>query len=186
MNTRTGGTRLLRRGGALAVAAGVAVLITACGVVHVHFGSSGGSASTGSATYRADLAFAHCMQTHGVPNFPNPTESSSFHVSGHLNGKVTGPMARALGACQHLLPRSATAPAMASPPGAVSADCLASRPPCYGPWQLRVARMPRSRSVISSGVPAKADMASLSNTASSPRGDRSATIWNPGFYLKSL
>jgi hypothetical protein len=81
MNTRTGGTRLLRRGGALAVAAGVAVLTTACGVVHVHFGSSGGSASTGSATYRADLAFAHCMQTHGVPNFPNPT-GGSFHVSG--------------------------------------------------------------------------------------------------------
>ena len=139
MNTRTGGTRLLWRGGALAVAAGVAVLTTACGVVHVHFGSSGGSASTGSATYRADLAFAHCMQTHGVPNFPNPTESSSFHVSGHLNGKVTGPMARALGTCRHLLPRSATEPAMASPPGAVSADCLASRPPCYGPRQLRVA-----------------------------------------------
>jgi subtilase family serine protease len=137
MNTRTGGSPGPWRAASLALAAAVAALTTACGVVHVHFGSSG--ASTGPATYRADLAFAHCMQTHGVPNFPNPAGSSSFHVSGHLNGKLTGPMARALGACQHLLPRSATAPATASPPGAVSADCLASQPPCYGPRQLRVA-----------------------------------------------
>jgi subtilase family serine protease len=140
MNGKTGGSRGPRRAAALAVVAAVAVLTAACGVVHVHVGSSGGSAPAGPATYRANLAFAHCIQTHGVPNFPDPIGSSSFHVSGHLNGKVTGTMARALGACQHLLPRSSvTAPATASPPGAVSADCLASRPPCYAPRQLRVA-----------------------------------------------
>ncbi len=59
-----------------------------------------------AATFRENLAFAHCMQAHGVPNFPDPTSSSeSFHVSGHLKGKVTGPLARADDACQHLLPR---------------------------------------------------------------------------------
>ena len=42
------------------------------------------------------------------------------------------------------------------------------------------ARIPRSRSAICIGVPAKADMASLSKMASSARGDRSATIWKPG------
>ncbi|HYV81019.1 MAG TPA: hypothetical protein VE979_23125, partial [Streptosporangiaceae bacterium] len=62
MNDRIGGTRLPWRGGALAVAAAVAVLTTACGVVHVHFGSSGGSASTRSVTYRAELAYAQCMR----------------------------------------------------------------------------------------------------------------------------
>jgi hypothetical protein len=72
MNDRTGGTRLLRRGGALAVAVAVAVLTTACGVVHVHFGSSGGSASTASAAYRAELAYAQCMRAHGLPGFPTP------------------------------------------------------------------------------------------------------------------
>ena len=101
MNGKTGGSRGLRRAGALAVVAAVAVLPAACGVVHVHVGFSGGAASAGPATYRANLAFAHCMQTHGAPDFPDPPESSSFHISGHLNGKVTGPMARALGACQH-------------------------------------------------------------------------------------
>lgn len=103
MNGNTGGNRGLRRAGAPAVVAAVAVLATACGV-HVSF--SGGSASTGSATFRENLAYAQCMQTHGVPNFPTPTNSSErFHVSGHPNGKATGPMARANDACQHLLPR---------------------------------------------------------------------------------
>jgi subtilase family serine protease len=151
MNDRTGGTRLLRRGGALAVTVAVAVLTTACGVVHVHFGSSGGSASTGSATYRAELAYAQCMRAHGLPGFPNPNPSGglSFHHqrrpsrSVRLNGNPNSPAARANDACKHLLPggstgMAATAP-VPSPPGAVSADCLASRPPCYAPRQLRVA-----------------------------------------------
>jgi hypothetical protein len=93
MNDRTAGTRLLRRGGALAVAAAVAVLATACSVVHVHFGSSGGSASTASATYRAKLAYAQCMRAHGVPGFPNPNPSGG--PSFQLNGNPNSPAARA-------------------------------------------------------------------------------------------
>ena len=91
MNDKTGGNRGPRRAGALAVVAAVAVLATACGVC-MCMRSSGGSASAGSATYRANLAYAHCMQTHGVPNFPDPTNSSeSFHISGHPNGKAPAP-----------------------------------------------------------------------------------------------
>jgi len=63
MNGKTGGNRGPRRAAALAVVAAAAVL-TACGGSPP---SSSGSASTGSATYRANLAYAHCMQTHGVP-----------------------------------------------------------------------------------------------------------------------
>ncbi|MGD0924327.1 MAG: hypothetical protein ABR926_03955 [Streptosporangiaceae bacterium] len=103
MNGNTGGKRGLRRAAALAVVAAVAVLATACGMVNASV--SGGSASTGSATFRANLAYAHCMQTHGAPNFPTPANSSErFHISGRPNGKVTGPRARANDACQHLLP----------------------------------------------------------------------------------
>ena len=51
------------------------------------------------------LAFAQCMRAHGVPNFPDPTNSSErFHISGHPKVKVTGPMAQANKACEHLLP----------------------------------------------------------------------------------
>jgi hypothetical protein len=130
---------------ALAVAAAVAVLATACDVVHVHVGSSGGSASTGSATYRAELAYAQCMRTHGLPGFPDPNPSGGFSFSAQPNGNPNSPAARANDACKHLLPRGSTgtggaaAPATTSPPGAVAADCLTSRPPCYAPRQLRVA-----------------------------------------------
>ena len=71
MNGKTGGNRGPRRAAALAVVAAAAVL-TACGGSP---SSSGGSAPAGSAIYRADLAYAHCMQTHGVPGFPDPNPS---------------------------------------------------------------------------------------------------------------
>jgi hypothetical protein len=141
MSGKTGATRGLRRAAALAVAAAVAVLTAGCGIVHVHFGSSGGSASTGSAAYRAELAYAQCMRAHGLPGFPNPNPSGG--ASAHVKVNPDSPSARADDACKHLLAggstgTGATAPA-ASPPGAVAADCLASRPSCYAPRQLRAA-----------------------------------------------
>jgi subtilase family serine protease len=141
MSGKTGGNRAPRRAAALAVVAAVAVLTTACGVVHVHLGSSGGSASTGSAAYRAELAYAQCMRANGLPGFPNPYPSGGRSV--HVNVKPNSPAARANDACKHLLAgggtgAAATAPAP-SPPRAVSADCLVSRPRCYTPRQLRVA-----------------------------------------------
>jgi len=144
MNGKTGGNQGPRRAAALAVAAAVAVLTTACGVVHVHFGSSGGPVSTGSATYRAELAYAQCMRAHGLPSFPNPHPHTYDGPSAHVNVNPNSPAARANDACQHLLSgggtgTGGTAPATGSPPGAVSADCLAFRPPCDTPRQLRAA-----------------------------------------------
>ena len=135
---KTGGNRGPRRAAALAVVAAVAVL-TACGGSP---SSSGGPASTQSATYRADLAYARCMQTHGVPAFPDPNPSGGISISGHPQGN--SPAARANDACEHLLPAgstgtgSGTAPTTASPPGVAATDCLGSQP-CYTPQQLRVA-----------------------------------------------
>jgi hypothetical protein len=110
MNDETGASRGPGRAGALAVlAAAVAVLTSACGV-HISFGNGNGAAASGSATFRAELAFAHCMQTHGLPNFPDPTNANEgFGVSGQLNGNATGPLAQAHDACAHLLPRGSSA-----------------------------------------------------------------------------
>jgi subtilase family serine protease len=138
MNSKTGGGRGPRCAAALAVVAAVAVL-TACGGSP---SSSVGSASTGPATYRADLAFAQCMQTHGVPGFPDPKPSAVASISGHPHGN--SPAAKAYDTCQHLLPAgstgtaSTTAPATASTPGVGATDCLGSLP-CYTPRQFRVA-----------------------------------------------
>ena len=140
MNGKTGGNRGPRRAGVLAVVAAVAVL-TACGGSR---SSSVDSASAGSVAYRADLAYAHCMQTHGVPGFPDPNPSGSFSISISGQPHANSPAARANDACEHVLPAastgtgSATAAATASPAGAAAADCPGSMP-CYTPRQLRVA-----------------------------------------------
>ena len=99
MNNKTGGRRGPRRAAALAVVA-AAVVLTACGGSP---SSSGGSAPTGSATYRADLAYAQCMRTHGLPGFPDPHPSGGFSISisGHPHGN--SPVARANDACEQLL-----------------------------------------------------------------------------------
>ena len=101
MNGKTGGNRDPRRAAALAVVAAVAVLTAACGGSP---SSSGGSASTGPATYRADLAYAHCMQTHGVPGFPDPSPSGGASISIHGQPPAGSPAARANDACEQLLP----------------------------------------------------------------------------------
>jgi hypothetical protein len=101
MNGKTGGKRSTRCAGVLAVAAAVAVLATGCDVVHVHLGSSAGSASTESAPYRVNLAYAQCMRAHGLPGFPNPSPSQGFSFSGQLAGYGNSPAAHA---CRHLLP----------------------------------------------------------------------------------
>jgi subtilase family serine protease len=138
MNGKTGGNQSPGHAALLAVTAAVAML-AACGGSP---SSSGGSASTGSATYRADLAYAQCMRTHGAPGFPDPSPSGGFSISGQPHGN--SPAARANEACEHLLPDGstgtggATALAGASPPDAAPTDCLDSQP-CYTPRQLRVA-----------------------------------------------
>ncbi len=143
MNHKTGGSRGAWRAAALAVVAAVAVLATGCGV-HIHFRFSARSAPAGSVTYRADLAFVQCMHSHGAPNFPDPVPGGTFTVKIPSTGPA-GTKAGPYDACKHLLPgRStgtggATAPTTPSPPAGAAADCLASRPPCYAPRQLRVA-----------------------------------------------
>ena len=187
MNGKTGGNRGPRRAAALAVVAAVAALTAGCGVVHVHFGSSAGSASAEPATYRANLAYAHCMQTHGVPDFPDPIPSAriSISISGQPNGNPNSPTARANDACKHLLPAgstgtgSATTPAAPSPPGAAAADCLAFRPPCYTPRQFRVAygiQPLLNRGIDGRGVtvalPEEAETGPASGAGAGPGGHR--------------
>jgi subtilase family serine protease len=138
MNGKTGGNRCPRRAAALTAVAAV-VALTACGGSP---SSSGGSASPQSATYQAELAFAQCMQTHGVPDFPDPKPSGGISISGRP--QANSPAGRAYDTCQHLLAAgttgtaSATAAATASSSGAATTDCLGSQP-CYTPQQLRVA-----------------------------------------------
>jgi len=107
MNGKTRGRRGAQCAGALAVGAAVAVLATACGVVHVHIGSAA-SAPAGPAAHQAEVAYAQCMRAHGLPGFPIPNPGESFRISGQLAGNPDSPAARANDVCEHLLPAGST------------------------------------------------------------------------------
>jgi len=89
MNTGTSGRRQpwLRQAGTTGVA-GIALLVAALMTALVTACSDGGSAATSagpptlqSVTAQA-LAYARCMRSHGVPDFPDPTVQDNAHDKG--------------------------------------------------------------------------------------------------------
>jgi hypothetical protein len=92
MNDKTGGNRGRPRAGALAVVAAIAALVTACG--------GGDPPSASSPSFAQEVALAHCMRSHGVPNFPDPNPSGGFSLHQAIDRQVLA----AYGACRHLLP----------------------------------------------------------------------------------
>jgi hypothetical protein len=90
-----------RRAGVLAVAAGTVILAAACG------GSPSSTSNTGaSGQFQQDLAFAQCMRSHGLPDFPDPNANGhGFGDQQQANQEQSNPhFETALSACQHLLP----------------------------------------------------------------------------------
>ena len=87
------------------VAALIAVLLAGCGAGSPS--SSTGDASTGSASFQANLAYAQCMRAHGLARFPNPSRSQGFSFGGELSANPNSPAARANDACKHLLSQPA-------------------------------------------------------------------------------
>jgi hypothetical protein len=91
-----------------AVLAGAVLLVAGCGGSSsspgvAHLGSSTSSSadpgsgnssspeSEGSASAQQKIiAFSHCMRTHGVPEFPEPSEGHVLLHSSDRNGHVTG------------------------------------------------------------------------------------------------
>jgi hypothetical protein len=111
MNSDTGGDRVLRRAGILAVTAAVAVLAAACG------GSTSSSSAAGpapgeSAAFRQALAYVRCMRTHGVPDYPDPNANGTIALPSSANPN-SSQMQAAGNACQHLQPGGAPSPAQA-------------------------------------------------------------------------
>lgn len=85
------------RGRVLAtLAVGAALLAAGCGA-----GKPAASAS-GSSGYQQDVAFAHCMRSHGVPDWPDPLPQGGFPRTGAGRGSPQSGSAQK--ACQHLLP----------------------------------------------------------------------------------
>ena len=100
MNDSSGRGRDRRRSSprwaaALAAMALTGLLATACGG-----GSSPAATATGGSTrVQAALAYARCMRSHGVPDFPDPDNNGNFHLDNSVSSQETA----ANQACNHLL-----------------------------------------------------------------------------------
>jgi len=86
--------------------ASIALLVAGCGssssssgVAHLSTSTSGDSPVSGGGSSSPDssastqqkmVAYAQCMRTHGVPEFPEPTEGKLLFRSSDKNGHVTG------------------------------------------------------------------------------------------------
>ena len=80
-----------------ALAVGVALLAAGCG------GGGGSPSASRPAVHQELVAFAHCMRSHGVPDWPDPLPQGGFPRTGA--GGNSGPQAHsAMSTCQHLLP----------------------------------------------------------------------------------
>jgi hypothetical protein len=90
-------------------------------------GCGGGSPANAGATPQTGvLAYAHCMHSHGVPNFPDP-DSSGAIPKDKIIAVGDGPQFRAAeSACLHVMPASGLGPEKAAlPPRTRLADALA-------------------------------------------------------------
>jgi hypothetical protein len=96
---------------ALTATAGFAVLAVGCGM-----SSNSPAASTGSARQNGAVAYARCMRSNGVPNWPDPTSSGVFDKSKLTSqqlGASTSRVQTAQRACNHLLPNGGNGPSPA-------------------------------------------------------------------------
>jgi hypothetical protein len=84
---------------AVADLAAVAVLAAACGGGSP---SAAGSPGAGQGRLAQALAFAHCMRSHGAPNFPDPNSSGGFAMKPSNSSGFNVPQAHV--ACAHLYP----------------------------------------------------------------------------------
>jgi hypothetical protein len=77
-------------------AIGVALAVAACG-------SSGSSGATTGSKPGSGVAFAQCMRTHGVPNFPDPSGGGGIRIPDGINPAAPS-FRTAQAKCSNLLP----------------------------------------------------------------------------------
>jgi hypothetical protein len=106
MNDKSGGHHpLSARLGWLGAMLGIVVL-AACGSSATTNASGDSSTST---AYQKALAYAQCIRTHGVPNYPDPNSKGQFIIQNGSSAppSVSATVANAAAkACQKLLPPS--------------------------------------------------------------------------------
>jgi hypothetical protein len=96
-----------RTAAAIVAAAAVALLVAACG------GSPASNSTPPSSQQPGALAFAGCMRSNGVPNYPDPTAGGLVKESLQQLGVSSSQFQGAQRACRRLLPNGGNGPTAA-------------------------------------------------------------------------
>jgi hypothetical protein len=106
-----------RTAAAIIVTASLVLLAAACGGSPSSAGSStrsGGASTAGGTTSSQLLAFARCVRSHGVANYPDPNSSGKLPTATPQQlGVSSSQYQTAENACQHLLPNGDGGPTQA-------------------------------------------------------------------------
>jgi hypothetical protein len=97
-----------RTAAAIIATAALALLAAACGGSPSSTGSAG-SPEAGASPDSQALAFARCMRSHSVPNWPDPESNGTFDkpkLNPQQLAASSSQIHAAVNACQHLLPGS--------------------------------------------------------------------------------
>jgi hypothetical protein len=96
---------IARAAAAIIATAGLVLLAAACGGTPSSIGSRGSLNAGGSTSSPSAVGYSHCMRSHGVPNFPDPTSSGEIPKVGLQQlGVSSSQFQSAQNACRHLLP----------------------------------------------------------------------------------
>jgi hypothetical protein len=119
-------------------AAAFALLAAGCGgggspgvVTNGASSTTAATKTTQNGTLASALAFARCLRSHGLPNWPDPTDRGVFDKSKlrQLGYSVSRVRAVEDGPCRHLLPTSPAAPTITAADRAYylkAAECMRS------------------------------------------------------------
>ena len=93
------------RTAAVLIAAALVLLAPACSGSPSSTGSGGAPNAGGSATSPSAVAYSHCIRSHGVPRYPDPSSSGQVpKTDAQLLGVSSSQLQAAQTACQYLLP----------------------------------------------------------------------------------
>jgi len=129
---RRAGTRTARTAAALIATACLTLLAAACtsssgrpGVASIGSSSAGGSSAPSSSASNDPVAYSHCMRSHGIHNFPDPTSSGQVPKADPQQLGVSSSQLQAgQQACAHLIPPTGeTAEQQQEAQCAMAGDC---------------------------------------------------------------
>jgi hypothetical protein len=105
MNNKEGTTNS-RIATAIIATAAMALLAAACSGSPSSTGAGGSPNAGDSSSSPSAVSYSHCMRSHGVPNYPDPSNGSLPKGGGDAFGVSSSVFSAAQNACHHLLPNA--------------------------------------------------------------------------------